>query len=74
MAADFRISEVANALYADSFALDGLEHIFVRRIVNDETKSCLEDFILLRHPGMPVSGSLTLDKSDLNAVLGSRIG
>ncbi|KAJ5975939.1 hypothetical protein N7481_009646 [Penicillium waksmanii] len=68
------ISEVAKALYEDSFALDGLEHIFVKNIQNYETKRCLENFILPNHPPVPDLGSLTLNRLESDAILGSRIG
>lgn len=68
------ISEVAKALYEDSFALDGLEHIFVHNIHNHETRNCLENYILPNHPPVPVPGSLTLNRLESDAILGSRIG
>lgn len=68
------ISEVAKALYENSFALDGLKHIFVHNIHNYETRSCLEKYILPNHPPVPDSGSLILSRLESDAILGSRIG
>ncbi|CAI7634289.1 unnamed protein product [Penicillium pancosmium] len=62
------ISEVAKALYENSFALDGLKHIFVHNIHNYETRNCLEKYILPNHhPGARF-------RLESDAILGSRIG
>jgi hypothetical protein len=68
------ISEVAKALYEKYFALDELQYIVVKMVVNYETKGCLEKFILPNHPAVPHLGSLTLNELESDAILGSRIG
>lgn len=67
------VSEISKAVYENSFSLDTLKYVFVVRIVDSDTKDCLNYYISSDREDL-VYNSYEYTEPQFDALLGTKVG
>lgn len=67
------ISEISKAVYENSFSLDTLKYVFMTRVIDEDTKSCLNHYISSDREDL-LYYSCEYTEPQFDALLGTKIG